>query len=183
MAEGKVEKKENIRDVFSDNNDFLNRDTYSRKEEFDRIKRVMNHVKNRGIIAKNIGLGEIPFAYAFNINNDNDSYRKIYSTIPLKFKFQAKDEGCEYIGRFCLKQRQPFMEIMDSENEIYITMEIREAEEEDIDVSIKPNDVNIVILGMKEEYHKTISLPCKIKPKSSKITFINGILDITLVKA
>jgi len=65
-------------------------------------------------------------------------------------------------------------------DKIYYTFELRGYNKEDIDIISKtPYEMEITLNkdGMIKEH--TINLPHPIKPKETKITFINCILDIT----
>jgi len=68
-------------------------------------------------------------------------------------------------------------------NKIYYTFELRNFNKEDIHIEAKENELYIYLSkpGYGEEKH-ILELPFPIKPKETKTTFKNGILDVTLVK-
>ena len=65
--------------------------------------------------------------------------------------------------------------LMDEDN-IYYTFELRDLKKEDID--IKPYTHELLIT-LKQRTHN-IKLPYPIIPDKTKVTFINGILDISV---
>jgi HSP20 family protein len=79
-------------------------------------------------------------------------------------------------------QREPLTDVIEGDASIAVTLEIPEVEKDDIDLNITEEKLEITVDAAQRKYHKTINLPGKVKPKSTKATYKNGILDICLDK-
>ncbi len=75
---------------------------------------------------------------------------------------------------------EPLTDIIEGEDEIAITMEIPGVEKKDIDIEVTEDAVEIKVNNPRKRYHKRIQLPCKVKPKTTKATYKNGVLDIVI---
>jgi len=80
------------------------------------------------------------------------------------------------------EEREPLTDIIEGEENVAITLEIPGVEKNDIKLNIKKNTLQIKIDAPHHNYQKIVDLPCNIKPKSTKATYKNGILDIVLEK-
>jgi HSP20 family molecular chaperone IbpA len=63
---------------------------------------------------------------------------------------------------------------------IYYTFELRSVKKDAINVSSKRNQLTISFYDEEMDSQDIIELPYAIKPDETKVTFINGILDITV---
>jgi HSP20 family protein len=80
------------------------------------------------------------------------------------------------------EEREPLTDIIEGEDDVAITIEIPGVEKEDIDLNVKEYELEINVDTPHHKYHKKLDLPCKVKPKSTKATYKNGIIDIVLEK-
>jgi HSP20 family protein len=80
------------------------------------------------------------------------------------------------------EEREPLTDIIEGKDDIAITIEIPGVEKEDINLNVKENNFEIKVDAPQRKYHKVVDLPCKVKSKSTKATYKNGILDIVLEK-
>jgi len=72
-------------------------------------------------------------------------------------------------------------EILDMGDSLAITLEIRQAEREEIELSV---DKSSMYVGtVKQDYKRKIGLPSEVLYKGSRATYKNGVLDIVLRKA
>lgn len=76
----------------------------------------------------------------------------------------------------------PYTTIYQDENNIYITIEMRSVNEDDIHITPHESGVKIEMMENGRWRNIDLDLPFKLNPDSSSVTFINGILDITLGK-
>jgi len=74
------------------------------------------------------------------------------------------------------------IDILEDENHIYITIELRELQESDINVTIEDDLLVLQLLMEGSWYRKSLRLPKQVNPKSMKVLFNNGIMDIELEK-
>ena len=65
---------------------------------------------------------------------------------------------------------------------IYLTIELRGVEKEDLNVELKEKAILIEAITEDKNIKKDYPLPCKINPKKSKICFNNYVLSLELKK-
>lgn len=76
------------------------------------------------------------------------------------------------------EEREPLTDIIEGDDDIYITVEVPGVQKEDIDININDSSIDINVNSPNRKYHKSINLPCSVIQKKSKATYNNGILDI-----
>lgn len=79
-------------------------------------------------------------------------------------------------------EREPLTDIIECDSTVAVTVEIPGVEKKDIDLNITEENLEISVDKSQRKYHKVINLPGKVKPKSTKATYKNGILDIVIEK-
>ncbi len=113
------------------------------------------------------------FVHGFNIRIGPDGKPSIeeFGNRPKKI-----DEGKTIVP----DEREPLTDVIEGDEDVFITVEIPGVEKEDIDLKITDSNIKINVDSPNRKYHKSIDLPCNIIPTKSKATYKNGILDITL---
>ena len=53
-------------------------------------------------------------------------------------------------------------------------------ERDDIDLNVTGDTLEIKVDTPQRKYHKSLNLPCDVKPKTTTATYKNGILDIVI---
>ena len=71
-------------------------------------------------------------------------------------------------------------DIIDSDGEISVTVNIPGAEKEDINLNITDDSLEISINTTKVKYNKIHKLPSGVKPKLTIASYKNGVLDIVM---
>ena len=79
-------------------------------------------------------------------------------------------------------EQEPLTDIIEGDNDIAITIEVPGVEKDDIDLNVTEDALEIKVNAPERKYHKVVNLPNKVKTKSTKATYKNGILDIVLDK-
>lgn len=80
-------------------------------------------------------------------------------------------------------EREPLTDVIDEGKRIAITMEIPGVSRADIDLNMTETELEISVDNEKRKYHKLVRLPAKVDPSTTKATYTNGILDVTVQKA
>ncbi|MEA3203100.1 MAG: hypothetical protein QOI63_770 [Thermoplasmata archaeon] len=80
-------------------------------------------------------------------------------------------------------EREPLTDVIDEGKRVAVTMEIPGVAREDIDLNMTEHELEISVDNEKRKYHKRVKLPAKVDPKTTKATYTNGILDVTVQKA
>ncbi|HUR26398.1 MAG TPA: archaeal heat shock protein Hsp20 [Candidatus Thermoplasmatota archaeon] len=79
-------------------------------------------------------------------------------------------------------EREPLTDVIDDGKRIAVTMEIPGVAREDIDLNMTETELEISVDNEKRKYHKRVRLPAKVDPATTKATYTNGILDVTVQK-
>ena len=77
--------------------------------------------------------------------------------------------------------REPLTDVMEKDDDIVITMEVPGVEKEDIDVEVAERSVRVSANGA-QRYYKEVQLPSSVDTTSTKATYKNGVLSITVKK-
>ena len=97
-----------------------------------------------------------------------------------------------------VEQRQPFIDVIETDKEVIATAEMPGLEKEDIKLDISEDRLEISAKTKHEEkkeekgyvyrerssgsYYRAISLPSSIDPDNSKATYNNGVLEVKMPK-
>lgn len=79
-------------------------------------------------------------------------------------------------------EREPLTDLIEESKTIAVTVEMPGIEKRDIDLRVTENELEINVDTEKRKYHKIIPLPTSVKPQTTKATYKNGILDVTIDK-
>jgi len=79
-------------------------------------------------------------------------------------------------------EREPLTDVIESKEEVAVTVEIPGVEKEDIGLKSTEDALEIHVDTPQRKYHKRVDLPCLVKPKTTKATYKNGVLDVILKK-
>jgi len=78
--------------------------------------------------------------------------------------------------------REPLVDLFDEADKIVVIAEIPGVEEEKIKIELRDDVLELKAEDSDKKYHKEILLPSKVKKKSLRSTYKNGVLEITLTK-
>ncbi|MEA3137537.1 MAG: hypothetical protein QOJ26_541 [Thermoplasmata archaeon] len=79
-------------------------------------------------------------------------------------------------------EREPLTDVIEDAKQVAITMELPGVEKKDINVHLTDDELEISVDNEVRKYHKRVRLPAKVDPKTTKATYTNGILDVTVQK-
>ena len=78
------------------------------------------------------------------------------------------------------EEREPLTDIIEGDEDVAVTVEIPGVEKDDIDLNVTGDALEITVDNPKRKYHKRLDLPCNVKPKTTKATYKNGVLDVVI---
>ena len=78
------------------------------------------------------------------------------------------------------EDREPISDIIEGKKYVSVTVEIPGVEKDDIDLRVTEKELEITVDAPQRKYHKIIDLPAEVKPKTTKATYKNGILDVVV---
>lgn len=113
------------------------------------------------------------FVHGFNIRIGPDGKPRIeeFGNRPKKI-----DEGKTVVT----DERKPVTDVIEGDNDIFITVEIPGVEKDEINLNIKNLTLDINVDSPNRKYQNSIELPCSVIPDKTKATYKNGVLDIIL---
>lgn len=79
-------------------------------------------------------------------------------------------------------EREPLTDLIEDAKQVSITMELPGVDKTDINVHMTDEELEISVDNERRKYHKRVKLPAKVDPKTTKATYTNGILDVTVQK-
>jgi HSP20 family protein len=161
-------RRKNPFDNFGFDDDFF-KDIFSDEKIRDDIRRMTEEMMK---MFSGIEPGK-PFVHGFKVQFGPDGKPKIedFGNRPIK-----TPEGHPTIS----DTREPITDIIEGKNDVAITVEIPGVEKNDIDLHATENTLEINVNNKERKYHKIIDLPCNVKPKTTKATYKNGILDVVI---
>lgn len=152
-------------------------DRFRNEDEFDKIFNAMERMMQRAF--RDMSTGDIKpgksFVRGFNVHIGPDGKPRIqeFGNYPKK----ARNGETKFS-----EEREPLVDIIENYDKVAITVEIPGVEKKDIDLDVKDEKLEIKVVHPERKYHKVIGLPCNVKPKTTKATYKNGVLDIEIEK-
>jgi len=111
--------------------------------------------------------------FSFNIGPDGKPKLTEFGNRPMK-----TPKGTPTVS----DEIEPLTDIIEGDEDVAITVEIPGVEKDDIDLNVTDDTLEIKVDEPNRKYHKLVNLPCDVKPKSTRATYKNGILDVVLDK-
>ncbi len=80
------------------------------------------------------------------------------------------------------EEREPLVDIVETDGEIHVVVEMPGVEKEDISVHGTEDSLTISVDTPQRKYYKNVTLPTKVKVNEATSTYKNGVLEIKLPK-
>ena len=154
--------------------DFINDDEFERM--FDEMQKMFESTDFKETIENMFRSGFDPnkrFIHGFSVNMGPDGKPKIQ-------EFGHRPTRTPAGKPLISEEREPLTDIIEGNEEVSVTVEVPGVEKEDVDLNVTENTLEIKVDNPKRKYHKTVDLPCGVKPKTTKATYKNGILDVVI---
>lgn len=161
-------RRRNPFDSFGFDDDFI-KDLFEDERVMEDIRRMTEEMMK---MFSNAQPGK-SVVHGFKINIGPDGKPKIED---FGNKHIKSAEGEQIIS----EEREPITDIIEGDEDVAVTVELPGVEKNDIDLNIKNDTIEIKVDNKKRKYHKTLNLPCDVKPKTTEATYKNGILDIVI---
>ncbi len=81
-----------------------------------------------------------------------------------------------------IDEREPLTDVIEDAVSVATTMELPGVDKSDIDLKMTEDSLEISVDTERRKYHKRVRLPAKVDPSTTKATYNNGILDVTVQK-
>ena len=116
-------------------------------------------------------IGPIVYGYSVTIGPDGK---------PVVREFGNVKRGATQPWKEIQDRREPLVDVVSSDRDVKLIVEIPGVRREDIDVRVNEQKVIISVDTENRKYYKELDLPGLVKPEGAKSTYNNGILEITL---
>ncbi len=148
------------------------------EREFARMQGMMEKVMEDAVKhASSPRRGE-PFVYGFSMRVGSDGVPHLQ---PFGSAVNQTPLTPEEAGVALPQAREPLSDVIESEGEITVTVELPGAEKQDVQLHVAEEEVTVKV-EKGRRYAARIHLPAKVEPASAKATFKNSILDLVLRK-
>ncbi len=149
---------------------------FKRDKEFKRMIQDLEKMMREQLkdISRNKMEPGSSYTHGFNINIDNKGNAKVreFGNYPKRKSIRKRIQ----------EKKEPEPDIIEDDREISVTIQLPGLEKEDIDLKIVDKNLDINVDIPKKRYRKKIHLPSEVKPDTTKATYKNGILDVTIEK-
>jgi len=117
---------------------------------------------------------EGPYFYGYSclIGPDGVPHYQEYSNLPTQKNSLPTQQT----------QNDPFVDIQQTDTDIYVTIELPGVEKEAIDIDITETILTLTINQPEHTYTKEIELPSEVLKRKTDATYNNGVLSISLKK-
>lgn len=122
------------------------------------------------------------FVYGYSMTIGPDGKPKIREFGNIKPSSDLESSG---LNKPCLdikQEREPLVDIIDTNGEITVIVELPGVEKEYIKLSGTEDKLKISVESTERKYFKEIEMPAKIDPKKAKSSYKNGVLEVTVLK-
>src|SRR5512139_1988301 len=117
-------------------------------------------------------LGPFVYGYSMKIGPDGKPEIREFGNIKKSLK-----------GPTVKEEREPLVDIVETNNEIRVVVEMPGVEKSDIKLHGTEDSLTISVDTPQSKYYKEVTLPAKVKVKESKSSYKNGVLEVVLPKA
>ncbi len=151
-------------------------------KNFESIEKMMNEMMRQA------------FSRSFRTPSKTLEKRRVFGPHFYGFSFSLGPNGKPRIREFGNVQKSPFgarfgekreplVDVLEADGEVVVVAELPGVEKGDINLHTSEGQLNISVNTPNRKYHKKLSLPEGVDPKSVKTSYNNGVLEVRLTKA
>jgi len=116
-----------------------------------------------------------PFVYGYSMKIGPDGKPEIQEFGNIKKGLKGPPQVTE--------EREPLVDIVDSNGEIHVVVELPGVEKSDIKLHGTEDSLTISVDTPQYKYYKEVELPAKVRVREAGSTYKNGVLEVVLPKA
>lgn len=139
------------------------------EDEFAMMRRLMRRMFSQLSLSQLDSLRDESFVYGFSLRTGPDGKTEISDFGNTRYLEERKG----------LEERQPLTDVIQGRDEIFVTMELPGASEEDVEVEVKGSKLTVRVAG-RRNYYAEVDLPTTVLGNDMRWTLRNGVLDIVL---
>jgi HSP20 family protein len=114
-----------------------------------------------------------PFVYGYSMKIGSDGKPEIREFGNIKKSLKGPEVK---------EEREPLVDVVDTDGEIRIVVELPGVEKTDIKLHGTEDSLEISVDTPQSKYYKEVKLPAKVKVKEAKSTYKNGVLEVIIPK-
>jgi HSP20 family protein len=141
-----------------------------------------NYIKERklpdGSIIRQMG----PIVYGYSMTLDPNGKPVIREFGNVKPFSKTTPFGIQKPALKYREEREPLVDVISEGETIKVIAEVPGVDKKDIVLNCSEKVLAVSVNTNNRKYHKEIELPHEVDPKSSKASYINGVLEVTLAK-
>ncbi len=123
-----------------------------------------------------------PFVYGYSMSLGPDGKPIVQEFGNVKPSKRAGAFGFEQPALEPKDSREPLVDVINEAEQIRVLAELPGVEKSDIKTTIAEDSLTIRVESQTRKYYKEVQLPANVDPDSSKASYNNGVLEVTLRK-
>jgi HSP20 family protein len=123
-----------------------------------------------------------PFVYGYSMTIGPDGKPNVQEFGNVKPSRRPGAFGIEQPALEPKETREPLVDVINEPAQVRVVAELPGVEKTDIKTSITEDALTIRVDSATQKYFKEVQLPAGVDPDSSKASYNNGVLEITLRK-
>jgi len=123
-----------------------------------------------------------PFVYGYSMSMGPDGKPIVQEFGNVKPSKRAGAFGFEQPALEPKDAREPLVDVINEAEQIRVLAELPGVEKSDIKTTIAEDSLTIRVESQTRKYYKEVQLPANVDPDSSKASYNNGVLEVTLRK-
>jgi len=144
-------------------------------DEFDRLEEMMDEMMRRAFeTSSKEAKFHRPYVYGFSMSVGPDGK-------PVIREFGNVQSS--HKGPRIREEREPLVDVMEEDKEVVILAELPGVEKENINLHAAEDHLTISVDTAERKYHKELTLPAMVDPKSAQASYKNGVLEVRLKKS
>jgi len=123
-----------------------------------------------------------PFVYGYSMSLGPDGKPIIQEFGNVKPSKRPGAFGIEQPALEPLDAREPLVDVINEPEQVRVVAELPGVEKSDIKTTISEDALTIKVESATHKYYKEVKLPAGVNPDTSRASYNNGVLEITLRK-
>ncbi|MGP8069187.1 MAG: archaeal heat shock protein Hsp20 [Candidatus Bathyarchaeia archaeon] len=123
-----------------------------------------------------------PFVYGYSMSIGPDGKPNVQEFGNVKPSRRPGAFGIQQPALEPKETREPLVDVINEQAQVRVVAELPGVEKSDIKTSINEDQLTIKVDSPTQKYYKEVKLPTGVDPDSSRASYNNGVLEITLRK-
>ena len=138
------------------------------------MDQLMDDMLRKAMEMPRVEEGPLPFVYGFSMSVGPDGR-------PVIREFGNVEPTAR--GPLLKEEREPLVDVIDSNGEVVVVSEIPGVEKEDIRLEATDRSLKVEVESPKRRYFKELELPHLVDPGTARASYKNGVLEVRFSKS